>query len=651
MRNLLFIFSFFLTATAFSQEDKVFVISDTTLLDKWSTLANDWRYQQGDNMAWANPEFDDSSWNELSNRNLNEAGGRTIADRGEIAWFRKRIKADSSLNDLLVLNIYQEGASEIFLDGERIIQLGKISSNPDEVIYDSGYKQILQLPLIKRKEQVLVVRYQNAQYKLPIIQDSNGYLRISATTLSNANSTDIVKNYIAWSRQWENNFYITLGIAILIFIIFASFYFSFPEETINGYFTLSILFLILSIFAILWSISVAGVTFWIDFFSVIFILLCGQIGLYCLHKILKQPLDIVFKAVIFAGLTSIGFFFLFDPNVIAPIWTLLLYFAIIRLALKSWKYNRIASLLFLSSSIVGLSYLALVTIRRLGLVEFSLEELLPFSFMLFPVSLAIYLGYAFGKRSHELKLNLKRVQNLSKEKESILSKQNETLEQQVKERTASLNMSLENLKATQAQLIQQEKLASLGQLTAGIAHEIKNPLNFVNNFSEVSREMMQEVREEIETVRAYRDRPIPENALDEMSAILDDIESNLEKIHHHGSRADSIVKSMLQHSRGGNNKMEPTDLNALIREYVNLAFHGMRAKKNPINVDIDLQLDPNIKTVSLIGEDFSRVILNLTNNAFDACAELSRSAMRETADQRPAKLTVRTKQEANTIHI
>ena len=651
MRNLLFIFSFFLTATAFSQEDKVFVISDTTLLDKWSTLANDWRYQQGDNMAWANPEFDDSSWNELSNRNLNEAGGRTIADRGEIAWFRKRIKADSSLNDLLVLNIYQEGASEIFLDGERIIQLGKISSNPDEVIYDSGYKQILQLPLIKRKEQVLVVRYQNAQYKLPIIQDSNGYLRISATTLSNANSTDIVKNYIAWSRQWENNFYITLGIAILIFIIFASFYFSFPEETINGYFTLSILFLILSIFAILWSISVAGVTFWIDFFSVIFILLCGQIGLYCLHKILKQPLDIVFKAVIFAGLTSIGFFFLFDPNVIAPIWTLLLYFAIIRLALKSWKYNRIASLLFLSSSIVGLSYLALVTIRRLGLVEFSLEELLPFSFMLFPVSLAIYLGYAFGKRSHELKLNLKRVQNLSKEKESILSKQNETLEQQVKERTASLNMSLENLKATQAQLIQQEKLASLGQLTAGIAHEIKNPLNFVNNFSEVSREMMQEVREEIETVRAYRDRPIPENALDEMSAILDDIECNLEKIHHHGSRADSIVKSMLQHSRGGNNKMEPTDLNALIREYVNLAFHGMRAKKNPINVDIDLQLDPNIKTVSLIGEDFSRVILNLTNNAFDACAELSRSAMRETADQRPAKLTVRTKQEANTIHI
>ena len=229
------------------------------------------------------------------------------------------------------------------------------------------------------------------------------------------------------------------------------------------------------------------------------------------------------------------------------------------------------------------------------------------------------------------------------QKNRTIRKERDRMQQRELEHAKEIEKAYLDLKTTQAQLIQQEKLASLGQLTAGIAHEIKNPLNFVNNFSEVSREMMQEVREEIETVKAYRDRPLPADSLDEISAILDDIESNLEKIHHHGTRADGIVTSMLQHSRGGSDKIEPTDLNALIKEYVNLAFHGMRAKKNPINVDIDLQLDPKIKTVDLIEEDFSRVILNLTNNAFDA--------MRETAGQRPLKLTVRTKQKPNAIQI
>ncbi|TVQ75712.1 MAG: GHKL domain-containing protein, partial [Balneolaceae bacterium] len=161
-------------------------------------------------------------------------------------------------------------------------------------------------------------------------------------------------------------------------------------------------------------------------------------------------------------------------------------------------------------------------------------------------------------------------------------------------------------------LVQQEKLASLGQLTAGIAHEIKNPLNFVTNFSDVSEELIGELIAHLES-----------GDVDEASVIAADVRNNLRKIHEHGSRADSIVKSMLQHSRGGSGKVEPADLNAVIREYVNLAFHGMRAGKDPINVDIDLQLDEGIGQVPLIVEDFSRVILNLCNNAFDAMRERS----------------------------
>ncbi|MFC3416131.1 ATP-binding protein [Algoriphagus hitonicola] len=223
---------------------------------------------------------------------------------------------------------------------------------------------------------------------------------------------------------------------------------------------------------------------------------------------------------------------------------------------------------------------------------------------------------------------------------------------------SEVESAMSELKATQSQLVQQEKLASLGQLTAGIAHEIKNPLNFVNNFSELSGELIDEAFAELEKLENSEEK-------EEIIAILQDVKGNLSKVHEHGTRANGIVTSMLQHSRGGDGKMEPTDLNALLKEYVNLSFHGMRAGKNPIEVDIILELDPEIKEVSLIKEDFTRVIINLCNNAFDACAERSRSAMRGKVQSKDLpgfenlaglkdylpKLTVRTKSEKDSILI
>ena len=184
-----------------------------------------------------------------------------------------------------------------------------------------------------------------------------------------------------------------------------------------------------------------------------------------------------------------------------------------------------------------------------------------------------------------------------------LQKKNEQIEIQ----NHKLEDTLEKLKATQNQLIHSEKMASLGELTAGIAHEIKNPLNFVTNFSELSKDLLDEMIEELVQGNI-------ENATDTAGFIKD----NLEKINHHGKRADGIVKSMLQHSRGGSGEMAPIPFNPLIKEYINLAFHGMRAGKHPINVDIKLDLDDSIGEVSLFAEDFSRVIVNLCNNGFDA---------------------------------
>ena len=193
-----------------------------------------------------------------------------------------------------------------------------------------------------------------------------------------------------------------------------------------------------------------------------------------------------------------------------------------------------------------------------------------------------------------------------------------------------LRDAMVELKSTQEQLVQQEKLASLGQLTAGIAHEIKNPLNFVNNFSDLSIELIQEALEEVDVIQNnVADTENIKEPVESLVSLLTDVQSNLGKIHEHGTRTDGIVKSMLQHSRGGSGKMEPADLNVLVNEFTNLAYHGMRAGKNPINVEILLELDEMVGEVNLIREDFSRVLLNLINNAFDAMRE------KLTGDRRP----------------
>jgi len=227
------------------------------------------------------------------------------------------------------------------------------------------------------------------------------------------------------------------------------------------------------------------------------------------------------------------------------------------------------------------------------------------------------------------------------ERNQLIEAKKIELEEQIKVRTAELTQSLQELKSTQSQLIQSEKMASLGELTSGIAHEIQNPLNFVNNFSELSNELIDEMNSEL-----------GKGDILEARLIATDIKHNLEKINHHGKRADAIVKGMLQHSRSSSGQKETTDINALCDEYLRLSYHGLRAKDKSFNATLKTDFDERIVSINIVPQDIGRVVLNLLTNAFYAVNERKGSlpASDSAASYIPT-VSISTKKSGNHIEI
>jgi signal transduction histidine kinase len=289
------------------------------------------------------------------------------------------------------------------------------------------------------------------------------------------------------------------------------------------------------------------------------------------------------------------------------------------------EFNRIRTMMYAVLPVVIISFLKdLIGDHQTGWLE-TIGDMLDVAY---PFAIIWLVAMFFINNKQRKALDKERKKREAEEEQArIIAAQKDVLEVMVSERTAELTRqkeelqeALENLKATQTQLVQSEKMASLGELTAGIAHEIQNPLNFVNNFSEVNAELAGELKLTLDKLK------LSEGEKTDLNSIVDDIAQNHEKILYHGKRADTIVKSMLQHSRTNTEQKEETDINALADEYLRLSYHGLRAKDKNFNAVFETSLDPAVGKIKVIPQDIGRVVLNILNNAFYAVSEKKKTA-------------------------
>jgi len=618
MLKYCFVFLLFFYSDISAQNCGVYKLN-SQLNSSWVKLDSCWKFQVGDNPDWAKREVNDSSWTPIRLfQDLNELP--EIPKTDGIIWFRLRLSKDSLLNQL-VMRIYQTGSSEIYLNGKRIHQLGVVSTNPDLVEYYNPRIRSLSLPLSNNSENVLAIRWTNKHYFYAKYYDYwRSFLTVWVSTNDYAAEDNMVKN----QQLFNNRIHIVIGVLSILGILYLAFYFFFRVQKVNLYFSIACFVFTAAIDILYKSFNSYARIFWYDAFSSTLSVVYVLLSIYCIYLMFNQKVGWIFKTMLVLGIITIPVL-LFISETGFYIFICLGLIESIRINLIALKNKKEGAWIVFVGFALSLLFWILVLLTSTFVLELpTLYTYIPLAFLITPISQAIYLGYTFGITSQSLRQKLQEVETLSAEKQQILSEHNITLEKQVLERTSELNQSLLNLKSTQSQLIQSEKMASLGELTAGIAHEIQNPLNFVNNFSEVNKELIDELQQEIKTGK-----------IDEAISISNDIKENEEKINHHGKRADAIVKGMLQHSRSSYSQKEPTDINALADEYLRLAYHGLRAKDKSLSAgqagfnatlktDYDESLsadEAGIGKINIIPQDIGRVILNLITNAFYATNE------------------------------
>ncbi|WP_229236226.1 sensor histidine kinase [Emticicia sp. TH156] len=646
MKHIYLLFIVFVVFQSQAQKEIVFSPVDD-IPEIGVSLANYWKWRAGDNKLWAKPDFNDSLWNKIAV--LESMNDHPDLAKAKIAWLRRPMQVTKEfVNKPLTLIVSQMGASEIYLDGVLLHKLGVVSADPSKE-KTQAYATALPINMADTNIHVLAVRYSFSgnNFFYPGTNSQIFGLKIF--------KTQDIGSFIERKSHRSVGFnYLFAGVFLVFALLHFLFFVSNPVKKVSLSLGLTMLFLTIGFFLrgfeqIQTDVSKREILSLITLTATYLGILLINVSLY---QYLNQKYGIIFYVV--ALLVTGGLLcniFAIELPFYVEVWVpfLLLFVDFIRVSVLAEKRgDSNAKVPIYSLVVVAFSAVAGVITLMIGGFSGAGSDSIVLTIGLFiivimffsiPIGLSLSLVREYSRTHKSLIKKLIEIEELSaenlaheQEKQQILTAQNEMLEKQVAERTAELARSLDDLKKTQTQLIQSEKLASLGELTAGIAHEIQNPLNFVNNFSELSKELIDELQEE-------RARPERDEALEE--ELLGDIAQNLEKINHHGKRASSIVRGMLEHSRSSTGKKEPTDINAMAEEYLRLAYHGIRAKDKSFNADFKTDLDANLPKVPVIAQDFGRVLLNLINNAFYAIKDM----------EGKGQVIVQTRQTGNQIEI
>ena len=591
-----------------------------------SVLDKGWKFRAGDDSAYARSGYDDAAWAPINPNQLPGQLPQLVGVR--LGWLRLRLEvADSLRGRALVLLFQQTGACEVYLNGRLLHRYGRVSADPAQVQPGPFTAVPLEVHFAGPREQVLAVRF--APWgRLAWFKDNINFLRVRVTGLPGL----LRRNT---ERAVAPTDYFAAGAVFLLLSLLHLFFRRYnPAQRANLYFAYYAGAAALGFGALYGGWQVQGMvpSLALSIGADTFLLLSYVWAVRALYELFGfRPgrlyvglwgalvvcliLSEFTQLTSFSGHTTYSFAF-FGFVALASAEQLRLTMRGLR---QQQRGARLIAAGYSGALLCACAYALLIIVQqpitfRLSATLVSLMALLP------ALGISLFLAREFATNSELLLVKLRQVQQLSAqtqaqqaEKQALLATENERLEAQVASRTAEVagqrdraEQALARLREMQAQLVQAEKMAFLGELTAGIAHELQNPLTFMKSFAEVSTGLVDDIDGSRKGTGGLE------------GEIIAGLKQNLQQISQHGQRASAIIKDMLEHSRSGTSQREPTDLNALAQEYLGLAYEGFKAREQDFEVLLTTDLDPRVVPLAVVAADLGRVLLNLGTNAFHA---------------------------------